>query len=237
MNRKFNLSIDKPCNENFNQFESTVNGGFCFSCQKEVIDFSKMSDKEIIDYFQKNRKNVCGQFKQSQLKVYSDGIFSKEKHRLNWLSASLISFSLLSILPFSNIQAQKNIEKQSTVLTKTESNDQKKSKEDSPESFVVKGIVMDEHDPLIGVNIVLKGTNIGTTTDFDGKFVFSEPLKKGDILIFNYIGYNTKEYIIKESSSIVVNIKMSMCEMIMMGEVVVEELKFPKRSIRKKLKR
>lgn len=55
------------------------------------------------------------------------------------------------------------------------------------------GIVTDDSDqsPLIGVNIVVKGKNIGTTTDIDGKFELSaEP---GDTLVISYIGYVSQE--------------------------------------------
>lgn len=45
--------------------------------------------------------------------------------------------------------------------------------------------------PVPGVNIILKGTRTGTTTDFDGKY--SIDVKTGDVLVFSYIGYSTQE--------------------------------------------
>ena len=53
----------------------------------------------------------------------------------------------------------------------------------------VKGIVKD-HDgnALIGANVVWKGTNIGTTTDADGKFVL-EPQPSVNELVTTYIGF------------------------------------------------
>lgn len=64
----------------------------------------------------------------------------------------------------------------------------------------VKGTVIDEAgEPLIGVNIQLKGTTIGATTDFDGKYAIKA--KKGDVLIVSYIGYSTQE--VKVTGSVV----------------------------------
>ena len=45
--------------------------------------------------------------------------------------------------------------------------------------------------PVPGVNIIIKGTSTGTTTDFDGNYSFE--VKSGDILVFSYVGYKTQE--------------------------------------------
>ena len=53
----------------------------------------------------------------------------------------------------------------------------------------VKGVVKDSNgNTLIGANVVWKGTNIGTTTDGDGKFVL-EPQPSVNELVTTYIGY------------------------------------------------
>lgn len=58
---------------------------------------------------------------------------------------------------------------------------------------VVKGKVIDEDgEPLIGVNIQVKGSTKGTATDFDGEFVL-EDVKAEDVLIVSYVGYTTQE--------------------------------------------
>lgn len=45
--------------------------------------------------------------------------------------------------------------------------------------------------PLPGVNVIVKGTNSGTSTDFDGKYEIS--VKNGDVLEFSYVGYTAQE--------------------------------------------
>src|SRR5690625_4269780 len=57
----------------------------------------------------------------------------------------------------------------------------------------VGGTVTDPDDePLIGVNVQIKGTNKGTATDFDGKYQLEE-VSEDASLIFSYIGYQTTE--------------------------------------------
>ena len=53
-------------------------------------------------------------------------------------------------------------------------------------NVIVKGIVKDKKWLTTWWSF-LKGTTVGTETDFDGKFKFPTPLKKGDILIFSYL--------------------------------------------------
>ncbi len=54
----------------------------------------------------------------------------------------------------------------------------------------VSGIVRDENGlPIPGVNIVVKGTSIGTVTDSNGKYEIQ--VRKDDELVFSFIGYST----------------------------------------------
>ena len=67
------------------------------------------------------------------------------------------------------------------------------------------GIVFDDSgQPLPGVTVLVKGTSIGTQTDFDGKFSLTLP-SEGGTLVFSYIGFVSQE-IIPTSSYISVNL-------------------------------
>jgi iron complex outermembrane receptor protein len=58
---------------------------------------------------------------------------------------------------------------------------------------LVTGTVTDQADasPLPGVNILVKGTTTGASSDFDG--LYSIKVNQGDILVFSYLGYVTQE--------------------------------------------
>jgi TonB-linked SusC/RagA family outer membrane protein len=58
----------------------------------------------------------------------------------------------------------------------------------------IQGSVTDSvGNSLPGVNVLLKGTAIGTTTDANGKFTMSDDVKEGGVLVFSFIGFRTKE--------------------------------------------
>lgn len=57
----------------------------------------------------------------------------------------------------------------------------------------VSGTVTDvDGEPLIGVNIQVKGTNLGTSTDFEGNYTINN-VEENDTLIFSYVGYQLQE--------------------------------------------
>ena len=58
---------------------------------------------------------------------------------------------------------------------------------------MITGVVMAEGDPdpVIGANIMVKGTTNGTITDFDGNFAIEA--KVGDIIVVSYMGYKSQE--------------------------------------------
>lgn len=70
---------------------------------------------------------------------------------------------------------------------------------------------------LPGVNIVLKGTNKGTTTDSDGKYAFAG-VDANSVLIFSFIGYTTQEIVVGNQTTI--NVQL-MLDMKTLSEVVV----------------
>ena len=70
----------------------------------------------------------------------------------------------------------------------------------------IKGQILDETgESMIGVSVLVKGTTIGTGTDFDGNYTLEVPSGK-NILEISYIGYKTKEITIGNNS--LINIKM-----------------------------
>lgn len=77
----------------------------------------------------------------------------------------------------------------------------------------VSGIVMaeGEPDPVIGANVMLKGTTNGTITDFDGNFTISA--KKGDVLVFSYMGYQSQEITVQNAGPIRVTLKSDAVEL------------------------
>lgn len=70
----------------------------------------------------------------------------------------------------------------------------------------ITGTVIDQSGiPLPGTNILVKNTNNGVQTDFDGNY--SIEANSGDTLIFSYVGFETKEIVITGSTVINITLK------------------------------
>lgn len=49
-----------------------------------------------------------------------------------------------------------------------------------------------DDEPLIGVNVIIKGTSIGTTTDLEGNYTLANAPANGT-LEFSYVGFEKLE--------------------------------------------
>ena len=73
MRKKIQLTIDEPCHENWDCMTPVEKGKFCGACQKQVVDFSNMSDRQVAEFFKKpiqsfsKGSSVCGRFMADQL--------------------------------------------------------------------------------------------------------------------------------------------------------------------------
>jgi len=66
----------------------------------------------------------------------------------------------------------------------------------------VNGTVSSEDGPLPGASVVVKGTGVGTTTDFDGNFTIQA--STGDVLEVSFVGFSSQEITVAGQDQIVV---------------------------------
>src|SRR4030095_5058572 len=118
MRKKLQLQIPIPCHENWDDMSALDQGRFCASCQKQVIDFSNMSDREIALFFKKpSTDSVCGRFMQNQL----DRDIEIPLKRIPWLKY-LFQFALPTFLISCGARTQGNIKvlgESKTAVTKS----------------------------------------------------------------------------------------------------------------------
>lgn len=206
MNKKINISIPKPCHENWEAMTPEDKGRFCSVCTKTVFDLTKATDKEIIEHLNRD-KNACGRFVSSQLN--RDLIIPKEKSSY-WIIATATLFSFLGI----GSQTAYSQVKQDTIQTDKKLNKNIINTTNNP--ITITGIVSDDLGSIAGVNVVVKGTKRGTTTDFDGNFAIKANEK--EVLIFSYTGKKTIELIISNKSEYLIS--MSDDVILLAGEVI-----------------
>lgn len=59
-------------------------------------------------------------------------------------------------------------------------------------SKVTGKVIGEDGEPVIGASIIVKGTTVGTVTDFDGNFELEVPAN-GKQLVISYIGMKSQE--------------------------------------------
>ncbi|MEZ4873997.1 MAG: carboxypeptidase-like regulatory domain-containing protein [Flavobacteriaceae bacterium] len=219
MKKTIKISIPEPCHEDWAKMTPTEKGKFCSVCTKEVFDFTQTTDEELVKRVMQG-KSLCGRFKASQLNREMT-LERKSKTSLLPYAASLLM--PLSVLATSEVKSHPSPLEKNYVSLGIGSNPSKKSeinlsekKEDSTK-LKIKGTIIDENNlPLPGTTIIIKGTSIGTQTDFDGKY--SIEANAHQTLIFTYIGYSSKEVVISNIAN-TIDITMEPSNDIM-GEIV-----------------
>jgi iron complex outermembrane receptor protein len=69
------------------------------------------------------------------------------------------------------------------------------------QTYEVSGIITDDYnDPLSTVSVSVKGTTNGTSSDLDGSYALS--VTQGDVLIYSFVGFNSKEVTMDGNSTI-----------------------------------
>ena len=84
----------------------------------------------------------------------------------------------------------------------------------------VTGTITDQTgEPLIGANVLVKGTTVGAVTDFDGTYSIDVP-DGGSVMVFSYTGYESQEVTLGESNTL----DLIMSEGVALDEIVVTAL-------------
>jgi hypothetical protein len=231
MKKSLQLTIPKPCHENWNAFTPTRKGGFCQSCSKEVIDFTRYTDEQVIDYFKSRPQNTCGRFRPNQLKTYTL-VEPKTTPRLGWLSLFLGGIMLFFTSRFTQAQSlpKTNTEQ---IHVKGELN----QSTSTTRKLRITGVVnsLEDGTPIPGVNVFLKGTVNGTATDVNGEFELQIAKLTGtEVLVFSFIGLKTIEYplgTIQPLQKLV--IEMELDTAVLAGEIIMGGIGTRKISLRR----
>lgn len=128
-------------------------------------------------------------------------VYSNEKvdlsHRISLNASEASVFSVLNRI-FENSDIVYVMEGNNILLMKKGTFPQQKDK-------LLKGTVKDQSgEPVIGANVVVKGTTNGTVTDVNGNFVLE--VSNADILQVSFIGYITREILVKDRKTLDINL-------------------------------
>lgn len=152
------LSIPTPCSEAWQRMSPTDDGRYCQHCQKEVIDFTEMTDQELVSYLQQSNGQVCGRVQEGQL----DRVIMPVGER----SGAFFPGALLaSLLAFFHPERGKGQAVADTVLVDS-------LKPQPLPKGVLEGVVMNAVtlEPIPSVTILLGNTQYGMYTNQYGAF-------------------------------------------------------------------
>ncbi len=147
-------------------------------------------------YYSQIRNNSNRTFATNNFRVYLP--------RVNYFEYPTQSYDQLNWFGFNLNNAQwarrhylRSIRSKDAVVTSSYKKDIKEG--------TIKGTVKDELEQVLpGVNIIVKGTDRGVQTDFDGNFTIEA--KKGETLEFSYVGFTNSKYLVEEKNHIIVTL-------------------------------
>jgi len=234
--QSINISIPKPCHENWDTMSVNEQGRHCGSCHKTVVDFSLYTDKELFEFLKKANGNICGRMNAYQV---NRPILIAEQNRtlFHKLFFGTALASWLGLTGTANAQSNKthvlteqgNPRKMIGHISTVQGNAPNKS-------CTVKGIVNDsslgskQPVPFAEMQLFDHGKKIDSNyTDINGYFSFkikNEYLSKNLTLLFDYIGYEPETVnFVANSSVVTINLNVNELREIMGDIVVIDTLK------------
>ncbi len=188
------------------------------SAYKELLNNEKEEEKDVEEMIKKRRADLFEDYQ--EIKKWYVTEYPKNKKKK-------ITDNSNNTQPIPETPVNTN---HVAVRTNTVNDDDKdviiRESESVEEEKRIEGTVVEFNEPLPGVNIIIKGTNRGTVTDFDGNF--SILVNEGDSLIFSYVGFDEKEVIVTTTNTISVAMESNSSQL---EEIVVTAMSAKKNAV------
>ena len=198
MPKLLTIQIPQPCGEDPSKMLPSEKGSYCLSCNKEVIDFTGMSDYALAAFFKKNSDNVCGRFYPDQL----DRAIPLPKKELPWLKY-FFTIAIPAFLFSLKSSGQVKTDHDTEIVAKTQ---QPGSASPTP-SRVLKGIVTDENgNPIEAASVRIVNTAKGTATDQNGHFSLVVA-PQDSILRVTSVGITARDVILYSQNNINITVQ------------------------------
>ena len=165
-----------------------------FSQEKIAVDQNQLvSVKEVFKMIQK----------QTDYSFIYPNDFFKDAPKVQLKKGTIeVSKLLNQIVTSSNLRFEVTADKNIIIKEALNVSEKESIIEKVTQETRVSGKITDENNqPIPGVSILVKGTQIATQTDFDGKYAIKVPSAES-ILVASFIGYGTKEIKIGNQSEI-----------------------------------
>ena len=233
------LHIAQPCAESWATMTPASGGRHCAACQKTVVDFTQKTDAEILVALRRAAGETCGRLRADQVGRALIAPSSAPRWRA-WLGAVLALGGALGAGQAA-AQARTNYYAgpQPAASPTGHAANSEPGRNAAPVEpagaangpATLRGIVIDSatHQGLPGVTVLLKGTDVGVSTDADGNFVLPVAASAAPVqLAFSSIGFASQERTVVAPGSQPLAVTLT-ADVHMLGEmeVIVTDFKQP----------
>lgn len=176
---------------------------------KFTAHFSNVTVEEVFKYVEQNSEYIFLYYEYA-LDTKRKVNFSVEQQELNIILDKM----------FSKTDVAYTIDDRQVIVKKKDS-ELLQGNQQQVVPIQVSGVVRDQNGETIpGVNVLLKGTTIGTVSGLDGQFSITVP-NQDAILLFSYISFENKEVVVGDQKELQVSLSSSVESL---NEVVVTAL-------------
>ncbi|MFT5921243.1 MAG: hypothetical protein ACI8TS_000571 [Flavobacteriales bacterium] len=183
------ITIENPCGEDISQMKPTQRGRFCGSCERDLVDFTKLNDRDIQKVIHQTNGDVCGWFRPDQL----------DRQMVELPVASSPAFfkyaaSVLLTMAIGNSTAQNN-----QIPMPSEKTEQTIGEVvQGLKPYFISGKIIDERtsETLPFAVVRIQETELGMHSDLEGNFSLEIPKKFRSqelTLKVSYAGYQQIE--------------------------------------------
>jgi len=217
------INIENPCHENWHNMLSAEKGKFCQSCQKTVVDFTRMTNKAIIDHLTNNTGKVCGRIDSYRLNTV---LHAETPLKSNFFNKYIAGF-LMALGFYNPTIAQQPVNNNTTTQeTGKKSTTRISSTNDGP--FYVEGNILNNAtgNPMPFAQVKIAGTNISVNSDKNGFYRIRVPQvqRNANLCLEVYLkGYETVllENLDIKQKQLTINVQLQASPEILMGEVMM----------------
>lgn len=224
--KKISIRIEKPCHEDWEAMTPIEQGKFCSACQKNVTDFSKMTDNEILEFLANHTGPMCGQLRESQLNRM---IVQTRLTGTNWKLNSFMTTLLVASGAVLNAQSPSAPNNQTVIIDEKHPTGPVCIK--VPETKVHHVLVAQVVDsasgnPQANARVQIAGTSHYAVTDQKGNFTLEIPdslATETITLAIQCPGYLSEQFtFVLEKIGNVNKIELALEERYFKGEMIIE---------------
>ncbi|AII51854.1 carboxypeptidase-like regulatory domain-containing protein [Hymenobacter sp. APR13] len=231
MPQPLRLSVPQPCSESWAAMTPAAQGRHCAACAKVVIDFTTLSDAEVVALLHRTAA-PCGRFREDQLQRVLWPLAEPAPRWRTWLAAAAAVLGLRELAAEQSVGQQKAAMQGNTPMPGHQKTGHQQPLFAAAEALAkqntVRGRVIDQATGarLPGVTVLLRGTTVGVSTNFDGSFELAVPLTYQQdttaVVSFHSIGYETQAVSLQQLRHRNVSVGMKTDDYMLSGIVVVD---------------